>query len=346
MKWYYELHAQRFGPVPVDELVRLVEDGTITIDNLVWRKGMPDWAPLREAGILQNEKGEELAICAHSGRILEKSKLVPYGDQFVAPEHREEFVQNLMEGARTTTQAAEYGEAPTDFPVNVGSCFGRAWGVMANDFWMVVGVTALIIICISGASQIGAGIVLTIPLAAGLNYYFLRKVRGQPAVFEDSFKGFKIQFGQLMLMNLVITGIALGVVFLLMGIGILPVILMAESIEGSGAEAGLVIWLVGFFTFYLIAVIYLNSVFAFAPFLCIDKRMGQWDAIKLSVRTFHNRFFACFGFFMLTWLISIAGVLLLCIGSFVTTPWMTAAMAFLYEDIFCQNRLQRANLEA
>jgi hypothetical protein len=47
MNWYYEANGQQQGPVPETELDRLLAEGKITLDTLVWREGQAGWAPLR-----------------------------------------------------------------------------------------------------------------------------------------------------------------------------------------------------------------------------------------------------------------------------------------------------------
>lgn len=49
MNWYYESGGQQQGPVSEGELDRLLAEGKITLDTLVWRDGMAGWAPLRSA---------------------------------------------------------------------------------------------------------------------------------------------------------------------------------------------------------------------------------------------------------------------------------------------------------
>jgi hypothetical protein len=49
MNWYYESGGQQQGPVAETELDRLLAEGTITLDTLVWREGMAGWTPLRAA---------------------------------------------------------------------------------------------------------------------------------------------------------------------------------------------------------------------------------------------------------------------------------------------------------
>ncbi len=49
MNWYYESAGQQQGPVPDTELDRLLAEGKITPDTLVWREGLAGWAPMRTA---------------------------------------------------------------------------------------------------------------------------------------------------------------------------------------------------------------------------------------------------------------------------------------------------------
>src|SRR5262245_58655727 len=49
MNWYYESGGQQQGPVTDADLDRLLAEGKITIDTLVWREGMSGWTPLRSA---------------------------------------------------------------------------------------------------------------------------------------------------------------------------------------------------------------------------------------------------------------------------------------------------------
>ena len=49
-QWYYVRDGQRTGPVSAAELQRLRADGEIGPTDLVWTKGMKDWAPLGTVG--------------------------------------------------------------------------------------------------------------------------------------------------------------------------------------------------------------------------------------------------------------------------------------------------------
>ncbi len=44
-EWYYIHGDQQFGPVPFDELQVAIATGQLTANGMIWRAGMPEWAP-------------------------------------------------------------------------------------------------------------------------------------------------------------------------------------------------------------------------------------------------------------------------------------------------------------
>jgi len=115
MQWYYSKGNERLGPVSPEELIAIQQDGGISGATLVWREGQGDWKEFREvADIIFAAVGEgmgvaETAVCAHSGKVMPRNEMVPYGDAWVAPEHKDAFVQRLMEGDRMKlSEAGEY----------------------------------------------------------------------------------------------------------------------------------------------------------------------------------------------------------------------------------------------
>lgn len=49
MDWYYARGGQRQGPIPEARLRELIAAGEVRAGDLVWRAGLPDWRPAREA---------------------------------------------------------------------------------------------------------------------------------------------------------------------------------------------------------------------------------------------------------------------------------------------------------
>jgi len=47
-QWFYQAGTDAAGPVPLDEMQRLVREGTILPTTLVWTQGWADWKPASE----------------------------------------------------------------------------------------------------------------------------------------------------------------------------------------------------------------------------------------------------------------------------------------------------------
>lgn len=61
--WFYTQSGQRKGPVPADELHKLLATQTIDGETPIWRKGLADWQPLRmtEVGSQLNDTPPPIA---------------------------------------------------------------------------------------------------------------------------------------------------------------------------------------------------------------------------------------------------------------------------------------------
>ena len=333
MDWFYEKNGKQNGPVEVSELTRMLDAGDLSLDSLVWHDGMDDWKPMGEADVLRNESGEGMAVCAYSGEVKVKSEMVPYGDRWVSPEHKEAFVQQLMEG----TQFKGGGDV-ADYQVNISQHFGQAWKLLTEDFWPIIGVSAAVFAGYMAASQVPlagalAGFVAT-PLFAGLFYYMLLKVRGQTARIEDSLAGFKRNFLQLFLLGI----IQMIIVWASMIPGGLVLVGGVVAIEGVSEVAGITIIVVGVVLAILPAV-YLSTVWMFSNWLCIDREMDFWPSMTVSMKAVNKHWFGCFLFALVMGAINMTGALVFCVGIFFAFPFTVLALAFFYEDVFGRERV-------
>lgn len=339
MNWYYEKNGSQQGPVPVEELLRLLETHEITNTTLVWREGQGDWVELSKAGVLSGPGGEEMAVCAHSGAVRPKSEMIPYGDLWISPEHRDVFVENLMAGK--DYGGNREGFIPDDYTVPLGDILSRAWTSLSADFWPNVGVSALVIIMYGVASNIPylgalAGF-FQVPLYTGLYWYFLQKIRGRFSDISLIFAGFSRQFLQLFLVGLLVMAITLaalvpgGIAF---GFGYY---MMQKGTSGEALGVGLAI---GGGILMFLPMMYLQVVFMFSSVLCIDRQMNAWPSVVTSVRVANKHWFACFLFVFVMGLIAMAGVLALCLGIFVAVPLIFLATVHLYEHIFGGRRAE------
>lgn|GEM_PF-469909 len=243
MNWFYALGGQQQGPVDDGQLDGLAAAGTITPDTLVWREGMVNWQPMRQArpvstgappappappvmglsGDTQPQPqtlGANEALCVECGNRFTRDNLIQYGTAFVCATCKPVFLQKVREGA---TMAPAFSGVVTEeellareYRVEIGDCLGRAWKIFTTNPGLLLGVSLLVGVVYFAAMMVvfGIGLVLPFfnnilammvegPMIGGYLWFLLRMVRGEEATVSDAFAGFSKQFVQLMLSTLV-----------------------------------------------------------------------------------------------------------------------------------------------
>jgi GYF domain 2 len=201
--------------------------------------------------------------------------------------------------------AATPATAGTLAELDIMSCYGRSWDLLKANFWPLVGVNFLIFVIsglLLGADRHGTfflGGIFGKVFAGGLFYYFLLKIRGQPATLGDAFAGFTRAF-----LNLLVIGL---LVPLFVAVG---------------------------FVCIIIPGVYLLVAYSLATPLAVDKRIGFWDAMETSRQVVTRNWWRMFGLLLLGIPIMILGMLALGVGIFVAAPVCVGAVAYAYEDLF------------
>jgi uncharacterized RDD family membrane protein YckC len=127
--WYYLENEQQRGPVMEADLETLRRDGKVNSETLVWREGMADWQPLREAlpggGVqppqpaapppLAAPSGAPEVVCSQCGGVFPASEVIRYGATVVCAACKPLFVQKLKEGANVAGGPMEYAGFWTRF---------------------------------------------------------------------------------------------------------------------------------------------------------------------------------------------------------------------------------------
>ena len=190
------------------------------------------------------------------------------------------------------------------------------------------------------------------PMAGGVYLVFLKVIRQQNAGVGDTFAGFQKAFGQLYLGALVvglITGLCLlpaNYVFYAKAGPLLAQLQDAQAQHLTPAEMqdilpkffrALVDALPVIFV-CLIPMTYLTVSWMFTLPLIADREMNFWPAMKTSFKMVNRHWWQLFGLFVLTSLITVAGLLGCCIGILFTAPIGIAALMFAYETIFSGSR--------
>jgi uncharacterized RDD family membrane protein YckC len=158
MNWFYAENGQQRGPVTDADLQALLAAGKINSETLVWREGMAEWQPWRQAGATANAVpgGAGLAadpgaagsvICSECGRSFPPSEVIRHGSVFVCGSCKPIFIQKLKEGAALNPGALEYAS------------FGLRFGAKLLDgiiLWiaqMIVGFVGGMLMSVGGADQ-------------------------------------------------------------------------------------------------------------------------------------------------------------------------------------------------
>ena len=128
---------------------------------------------------------------------------------------------------------------------------------------------------------------------------FLRRIRGEQVQIGDLFAGFNIA-----LLDLTMAGL---VKWLLTSIGLVLCILPG---------------------------IYLAVGYVFALPLVIDKKMEFWTAMEVSRRVVHEHWWSVLALAIVLMLVAFAGFLVCGVGEVITIPLASAALMYVYEDLF------------
>lgn len=124
MNWFYVDGGQQSGPVADEQLEALRQSGKITDDTLIWREGMADWQPYRQAKpkpaatesttssspqptwpSVQTGAG---GVCIECGKMFPLNEMIRHGDVYVCANCKPIFLKKLGEGAKIETGEMNY----------------------------------------------------------------------------------------------------------------------------------------------------------------------------------------------------------------------------------------------
>lgn len=149
---------------------------------------------------------------------------------------------------------------------------------------------------------IAYGIFVAGPIGYGVNWVFLKAVRGERIEIKDAFVVFQRNYWNAVIANIVVGVIVgLGIVML-----IVPGIIFACRL-------------------------------AFVPYLVVDREMDVMDALRVSWDMTRGYGWQIFFMGFLAIFIVIGGLICLVVGVFVAIMWITAAFAVMYHAVETKN---------
>jgi len=262
---------KQYGPVSTDEVRAWIAEGRLNAASLAWTEGAPDWKPLASF--------PEFADALRAKAVLQPPPGAP-----LPPGMAEAYQVELL--ARPTR-------------VQIGSCMSRSWTLLAQNFGLLFGTTAIVWAISFGCNLIPwigglAYWLLRGVLYGGMYLVFLKRIRREEVNISTLFSGFQIAFVQLFLAGVVS--------------GLLSSIATACCLVIPG--------------------VYLLVAWIFSLPLVADKRLEFWSAMELSRKVVTRVFFQIFGLLVLTALPMLATLFFLGIKiAIAITPIIQKAVA-------------------
>ena len=196
------------------------------------------------------------------------------------------------------TIAAEYLRSGA--VIDIGSTISRGWALVRDNMPVLIGATLLgWLIAIGLAFVPVMGWAVGIVLVGGLDYMFIRRMRGEEVQIGDLFAGFNIA-----LLNLVMVGLLKWVL---------------TSIGSCCASCPASTW---------------RWDTSSRCRWCIDKKMDFWPAMEVSRQVVHKHWWSTFLFVIVLAIIVCAGLLVCLVGGLISVPVASAALMYAYEDLF------------
>lgn len=108
MNWYYAVGNDKIGPVGEEEFQRLVRQGVVTTDTLVWRDGMAGWE--RHGGVppsLPVQTSGPTTVCVSCGRSVPADETILLDDKVCCAACKPQMLARIREGLPVSSPGAE-----------------------------------------------------------------------------------------------------------------------------------------------------------------------------------------------------------------------------------------------
>ena len=103
MDWYYYQDKMQTGPVSDEEFHKLVENGVVKHDTLVWHAGMENWQAYGTLAAPQSVPETVLPAgqvkCSECQGFFPEEEVIRHGDSYICEDCKPVFLQKLKEGS-------------------------------------------------------------------------------------------------------------------------------------------------------------------------------------------------------------------------------------------------------
>jgi uncharacterized membrane protein len=227
-----------------------------------------------------------------------------------------------------TTPDIPYNRKAVD-PVE---CIKAGWELVKPHYWLFVGMT-FVAFLIGSAASFG---ILMGPLTCGIYLTCFARRRREPVEFGLLFKGFDF-FGPSVVATLLH---AVPIVAILIPTYVIFYASFVLALVAQGDNPNPLPLLAVLGTFSLMAVVVgvlimiVSIGFMFAYPLIVDRRLGGWDAVKLSFKAAMANFWRLLAMGLLTGVMAMVGMAFCYVGIFLVFPISYGAIAAAYEQVF------------
>lgn len=340
-QWYYARGGERQGPVDRETLESLARSGGLSADDLVWAEGMGDWQPARMVDGL-------------FGVVATADPANPYASPA------------SMSVGETGPRAPVGGLEVLDPPgrVNVGGPIQLAFEILKKDFGMIFVAGLVYYAVIMGMSFLFQMIQSVIQFATMgtmesqgptdgmeammasaplLGFMVFSNIvqqvigiylgLGLARVGMEVIEGKPVRIGGLFGEGRKLIGAIIGSILLGLMVIALPVLAVIPAIffGVGGNEEMMIVLLVLAGLLAIFPGIYLAIRFGYFQVIMVDQEMGVMDALRESSRITRGNKWALFALGVVLVLITVAGILALCVGLIFTAPLTTLAGFVAYK---------------
>lgn len=227
-----------------------------------------------------------------------------------------------------TTPEIHYNRKAVD-PVE---CIKAGWELVKPQYWLFVGMS-FVAFFIGSAVPFG---ILMGPMMCGIYLTIFARRRREPIEFGLLFKGFDF-----FVPSLVATLLhALPIVAILIPTYVIFYASMVLALVAQGDNPNPIAFLgvLGTFALVMLVVVVLIIIvsigFTFAYPLIVDRRLGGWDAVKLSFKAAMANFWRLLAMGLLTGVMAMVGMAFCYVGMYLVFPISYGAIASAYERVF------------
>lgn len=349
MPWYYVEAGAQKGPLEDDKFIELVTGGVIRAETLVWREGMKDWLPYgtvaggRSSGVASVAVAPGSAQCGECGRVVPEAETVEIGGRRICASCKPSVVQRMIEGTASGAGGLDPEALLADlrsaggYTIDIGSVVSRSFDVVKENLWPSIGVSLLMAIIAGAGGMIPfIGVFITWVLhgmvTGGTYRYFLLKVRGEGSVLNDAFSGFQApRMKELMIAGMIVSAPSMIINLFSLSVQLISIFQM-KQIDPSFESAALPALIAAIGGLGLIAFAF-GLLWTPALMILSDETIGFWKALELSRRLVMQRPFSWIGLYIVMGLLSIVGVLALCVGIFFVMPMLSVMLVMVWDDI-------------